>query len=224
MHVISEILKLGRPLKVASGERIFTKGKPAKYLYYLRSGSIITRVSSPIGQEVLVVDVPSGQFVPVAALLIGAVSYIVDGIAKGDCDLVAIETTKVRKLLLIDMRVSNYFLEVSLQRLESILWQFTDVALLDATGRVAKWLLDVARSQNASLYDGIVIQLDVSTRVVGLATAGMARETVSRQLSLLVRKGIINRLKKSITLLDIARLRAISDGTITVTSKNADIL
>src|ERR1700690_3378401 len=105
MNVISEILKLGRPLKAASGEMVFAQGKPAKFLYYLRSGSIITRVSSPIGQEVLVVDVPSGQFVPVAALLIGAVSYIVDGIAKSDCDLVAIETTKVRKLLLNDARV-----------------------------------------------------------------------------------------------------------------------
>jgi CRP-like cAMP-binding protein len=88
-----------------------------------------------------------------------------------------------------------------------------DIALLDATGRIAKWLLDVARGQGASLYDGMVIQLDLSTRVVGLATAGMARETISRQLSWLVREGIIDRSKKSVTLLHIARLQALSDGT-----------
>jgi CRP/FNR family cyclic AMP-dependent transcriptional regulator len=224
MNVISDVLKLGRPLKAASGQRVFAQGKPARYLYYLRSGSIVTRVSSLIGREAMVMDVPSGQFVPVAALLGGAVSYIVDGIAQSDCELVAIEITKLRKLLLKDARVSNYFLELSLQRLERILSQFVDVALLDATGRIAKWLLDVARGQSASLHNGMVIQLDVSTRVVGLATAGMARETISRQLSFLVRKGIIKRSKKSVTLLDIARLQAISDGTVTATSKNADML
>jgi CRP-like cAMP-binding protein len=75
-----------------------------------------------------------------------------------------------------------------------------------------------------SLYDGMVIQLNVSTRVIGLATAGMARETVSRQLSLLVRKGIINRSKKSATLLDIARLQALSEGAVIATPKNIDTL
>jgi hypothetical protein len=39
-----------------------------------------------------------------------------------------------------------------------------------------------------------------------------------------VRERIIDRSKKSVTLLDIARLRALSDGTVIATSKNADIL
>jgi hypothetical protein len=84
--------------------------------------------------------------------------------------------------------------------------------------------MDVARGQAASLDNGMVIQLNFSTRVVGLATAGMARETISRQLGWLVRERIIDRSRKSVTLLDIARLRALSDGTVIATSKNSDIL
>ena len=123
-----------------------------------------------------------------------------------------------------DVRISNYFLEIGLQRMERILWQFVDAALLDTTGRIGKWLMDVARGQAASLDNGMVIQLNLSTRVVGLATAGMARETISRQLGWLVRERIIDRSRKSVTLLDIARLRALSDGTVIATSKNSDIL
>jgi CRP-like cAMP-binding protein len=224
MTVISEILELGRPFKAASGEKIFVQGKPARLLYYLISGCVVTCACSANGQEAMIMDVTPGQFLPVTALLGGAVSYIAHGMAQSNCELVAIEITKLRKLVLKDVRISNYFLEIGLQRMERILRQFLDAALLDATGRIAKWLMDVARDQAASLDNGMVIQLNCSTRVVGLATAGMARETISRQLGWLVRERIIDRSKKSVTLLDIARLRALSDGTAIATSKNADIL
>ena len=68
----------------------------------------------------MVVDVSHGNFVPVTALLGGSPSYIVDGIAQSDCELVAIEIIKLRKLLLEDAGVSNCFLEISLQRLQRI--------------------------------------------------------------------------------------------------------
>jgi CRP/FNR family cyclic AMP-dependent transcriptional regulator len=213
MPIKSKILKLGRQVRALSGEKVFVQGKPARLLYYLSVGSIVTCFSSAAGQEAMVVDVPSGHFVPVAALLEGSPSYIVDGIAQSDCELVAIEITKLRKLLLEDAGVSNFFLEISLQRLQRILQQFVDAALLDASERIAKWLIDVARDQNTKLIDGMVIQLDISPRVVGLATAGMARETISRQLTWLVSEGIIERSKKSVKVMDIARLESLRDGT-----------
>ena len=213
MPIKNRILKLGRQVRALSGEKVFAQGKPARSLYYLSVGSIVTCFSSATGQEAMVVDVPSGHFVPVAALLLGATTYIVDGIAQKNCELVAIEITKLRKLLLEDAGVSNFFLEISLQRLQRILHQFVDAALLDASERIAKWLIDVARDQNTKLIDGMVIQLDISPRVVGLATAGIARETISRQLTWLVSEGIIERSKKCVKVMDIARLESLRDGT-----------
>jgi CRP/FNR family transcriptional regulator len=213
MPIRSKNLKLGRPVRALSGEKVFVQGKPARSLYYLSAGSIVTSFSSATHQDAMVVNVSSGHFVPVAALLAGPTSYIVNGIAQSDCELVAIEITKLRKLLLEDAAVGNFFLEISLQRLQRIMHQFVDAALLDASERIAKWLIDVARDQNAKLIDGMVIQLDMSTHVVGLATAGMARETISRQLSWLVHEGIIERSKKRVKVLDIARLEAFCDGT-----------
>jgi CRP/FNR family transcriptional regulator len=213
MSIRSTVLNIGRPVNVRAGTKVFAQGKPAKSLFYLSSGAIVTCVSLAGGDEAMVVDVSSGNFVPVAALLSGPANYNVDGYALSDCELVAIEIVKLRKLLLEDALISNFFLEISLQRLQRILGQFVDAALLDATGRIAKWLLAVAEEQYASLADGIVIQLDVTTRVVGLATAGMARETVSRKLSWLVREGIIKQSKKSVTLVDISRLISLSDGS-----------
>jgi CRP-like cAMP-binding protein len=172
----------------------------------------------------MIMDVPRGQFVPMTALLGGDVYYTSDGVAQSNCELVAIEITKLRKLLLKDVRVSNYFLDASLKRMERVVGQFLDVALLGASARIAKWLLDVARVQSASLYDGMVIELNMSSRVVGLATAGLARETVSRQLSLLEREGIINRSKKSVTILDSARLQTLADGTFIAMPRNIGML
>ena len=202
---------------MAEGEKVFAKGKPARLFFYLCSGSVITRVSSQNGGEAMIMNVSCGHFVPMTALLEGDVYYIADGVAQSNCELVAIEVTKLRKLLLKDVRVSNYFLEASLQRMERVLGQFLNAALLDATGRIAKWLLEIAREQGASLYDGMIIQLNTSTHVIGLAMAGMARETASRQLSWLVREGIINRSNKNVTLLDIARLQALSYATFITT-------
>src|ERR1039458_1698823 len=112
MPILNRILKLGRPVRALSGEKVFIQGKPTRSLYYLSVGSIVTCFSSESGQDAMVVDVSSGHFVPVTALLGGSPSYIVGGIAQSDCELVAIEITKLRKLLLEDASVSNFFLEI----------------------------------------------------------------------------------------------------------------
>lgn len=209
----AKILKLGRPVRTLAGQKIFSQGDPILFLYYLTIGSVVTTFTSATGHDAMIMDVPSGQFVPMVALLDECFSYPVDGVAQTDCDLVAIEITKLRRLLTIDADVSNYFLTMSLHRVQRVLQQFLNTALLNATGRIAKWLVDVAREQNTELMDGVVIQLDISTHVVGLATAGMARETISRQLTWLVREGIIERSTKTVKVLDIRRLEALCDGT-----------
>lgn len=213
MPIKSKIVKLGRPVRALSGEKIFAQGQFAKSLFYLRVGSIVTRFTSSTGQEAMIVDVASGQFAPLLVLLEGYTLYPVDGIAQTDCELVAIEITKLRKLLSEDVRISSFFLTLGLDRLQRTLQQFLDAALLSSSERIAKWLIDVAHDQDAKLIDGMAIQLDTSIRVVGLATAGMARETISRQLTWLVSEGIIERSKKSVKVLDIARLEALSAGT-----------
>jgi CRP-like cAMP-binding protein len=212
MPIKSEILKLGRPIRALAGEKVFVQGGPAKFIYYLSIGSIVTCFTSATGHEAMIMDLGSGQFVPVVALLAGYISYPVDGIAQSDCELVAIEITKLRKLLSEDVHVSGFFLTVSLQRTQRVLQQYLDAALLSASERIAKWLISLARDQNARLFDGMAVQLDTSTRVVGLAMAGMARETISRQLTWLVSEGIIERSKKTVKVLDVARLEALCDG------------
>ena len=111
MPIKSKILKLGRPIKALSGDKVFAQGKPARSLFYVSSGSLVTRIVPLYDRAALVVDVPSGHFVPVAALLAGATSYIVDGIAQMDCELVVIAVAKLRSLLLEDVSVSNFFLD-----------------------------------------------------------------------------------------------------------------
>jgi CRP-like cAMP-binding protein len=212
--VISEVLKLGRPYKTSAGQSIFTQGTRAFSLFYLCSGTAVTRISSRSGNEAMIMDVTGGQFFPITALHERGSNYVADGIAQTNCQLVAIQANELRELVLKDVRVSNYFLEISLQRQELVLSQFAGSTLLAATGRIAKWLLDVAHAQSANLSDGIVIPLNISTRAIGLATGGMARETISRQLSWLGHEGIIGRSKNGLTLLDIARLRALADGSL----------
>jgi CRP/FNR family transcriptional regulator, cyclic AMP receptor protein len=207
-------------LKAAKGEKIFDQGKQARSLYYLLSGSVVIRVSTQTGSDAMVMDLPPGHFMPMTALLGEGVRYVADGIAQSNCDLVVIEITQLRKLLLKDINVSNYFLEISLERTELIVKKFLDAALLSATGRIAKCLLDIAHPQRPSLHDGAVIELNVAAHVSRLAaTASMARETASRQLSWLERQGIIARSKKSVTLLDVARLHALVDGNLIAASR-----
>jgi CRP/FNR family cyclic AMP-dependent transcriptional regulator len=213
---LSVILKLGRPLRVALGGILCVQGKPARLLFYVRSGSVIYRVSSMTGREAVFMKLATGQLFPLTSLRDRTNTYKANAIANEDCELVAIEISKLRKLMSSDLRVSNYFLQISAERITYLLDQFVDTALLPSSSRVAKWLFDLAREQGTKLHDGMVIPLQLSTRRIGLSLAGMARETVSRQLRVLVREGIIGRSNKTITILDIARLQTHSEGAATI--------
>ena len=214
MNAISEVLKLGRPFKATSGLRVFIRGNPTSLFFYLISGRFLTRVTSASGRELIIAEAQPGEFLPINALFEGA-TYGADGIAQSDCEMMAIETAKLRKLLIHNSHVSYYFLQIALQRLQHRTEQFLDVALLNATGRIAKWLLEIAHQQSIHLHNGMILRFELSTRFIGLSTAGMSRETVSRQLSYLVSQGIINRAYKTITILDVAKLAALSEGNAT---------
>jgi CRP-like cAMP-binding protein len=43
--IISEILKLGRMVKVPSGQKVFAQGDPARLFFYLCSGCVVTCVT-----------------------------------------------------------------------------------------------------------------------------------------------------------------------------------
>lgn len=211
-ETLSAILELGHPLKAMAGEKLYLQGSPARLLFYVRSGSVVSRISSMAGREAMFLALSAGEFLPLAILGDEVSTYNADAMAHDNCELVAIEVGKVRKLISSNLRASNYFLEISAGRIERLLAQFTDAALLPSSARVAKWLLDMALDQHAGLHDGMSISVGLSTRNIGLSLAGIARETVSRQLSLLVRERTISRSQKTIKLLSIARLRAHSVG------------
>jgi len=66
-----------------------------------------------------------------------------------------------------------------------------NLALLDVYGRVARWLRDVAESDGEESAEGVVIrQRPTHQEIAGLI--GTSRETVSRALSELARRGHID--------------------------------
>ena len=206
--MIPDVLSLGRRFNAAAGTTVYALGKPAKSLFYLSSGRFASRVASAKGREFIVTEVPPGQFTPISALLEGS-KYVVDGVALSECEMIAFDSVSLRKLLLRNAEVADFFLQVALQRLERRTEQLTDVALLDAQERVAKRLLDIAHKQSARLHDGMTIRLRDPNHFIGLTIAGVSRETVSRQLRRLANKGMIRRSRRDITLLDIKQLRSL---------------
>jgi CRP-like cAMP-binding protein len=202
---------IGRPINATSGQKLFTKGQPSHSIFLLLSGHVIIFAEGANDRRLIVRDIQPGQFFPLTVLVDDA-RHALSAFTVTPCKLMTFNVANVRRLMLADPSVNYLFLQIALRELRVRGQQLIDSVLLSAAGRISKWLLKTARRQRSHLRNGIRIQIDVSERLVGLATAGLSRETVSRQLGRLSRQGIIRREGNELVLLDLARLEALATG------------
>jgi len=212
MDPLLDLRSSGRSARYRPRERIYTKGVPAREVFILESGETVNALTSPDGHELVLQRVCCGDLVPITALL-GDGSYQTDCIALTDCEATRLDVQTVRKVLRSDAASSFYVLEVALRRLRGRSQQLTDAVFLPVRSRLCKWLLERA-AEVSNGESECRIELNGSERLLGLALGGVSRETVSRQLSTLMKAQVIARVGKHIIIRDMAKLRAMMDRSV----------
>jgi CRP/FNR family cyclic AMP-dependent transcriptional regulator len=184
-----------------AGAHIFHEGDPGAELYVILKGEVKVARSGPRGAEVVfAVLLPGDLFGELALLEEGAVRT---------ADAVAVEPTECLTLerhALVAFLDSHpemmwhliRFLSAYIRRKDE---SFAEVAFLDIQGRVARKLLELARTHGEAVPGGTRIRMRVSQRTLAGMVAA-SRENVNRTLARLSALGDISMSGGYITVLD----------------------
>ncbi len=189
-HELDKLMRFARLERHGPGEVIFRKGDPGLSMMTVLSGRIKVSSSSPEGKELVLAVLAQGEILGEMAILEGK---------PRSADATALEATE---LLLLDRRDFIPFLErnpkicirmlaLLSDRLRRTSELLEDRAFLSLPARLAKTLLDLARSQGRELEDGVRIDFTMSQRNLG-ALLGASRESVNKQLAAWRNEGLID--------------------------------
>jgi CRP/FNR family cyclic AMP-dependent transcriptional regulator len=172
----------------SKAQRIYAQGDAADRLYVVVSGAVKLSRTSPFGRDVLTVVGPQEMF--------GALSLFDPGprrasaIALSDVRAAAIDHHAIRSMIQAHPRIAEQLLQMLARRLKRTNDDVSDHMFTDATGRVAKCLLQLARRIGVSEGDALrVVHNLTQTEIAQLA--GVSRETVSISMTNFARRGWI---------------------------------
>lgn len=188
------------PRSFAARTTILFAGDKATHIYVLVEGHAQAIAVSPDGRSVLVEDFEAGDFFGEGAVLasgvvgedVMAVNAVLAGQFRADVFIGLMETYAS-----VALAVSRLILA----RLTRTTRRMVEGVTLSANGRVHAELLRLARAQGAAM------QISPAPRLTAIAMhAQTTRETVSRAISVLEKKGIIRRDKDALTIVAPHRL------------------
>lgn len=197
----NELETISRILYVNTYHRsqlIFQEGEDGNALFVVLRGRVKVCLYDEEGREyVLDVIGKDGFFGELA--LIDELPRSANAIAMEASDLLVVRRADFTKLLMENPSISIHILKVLAGRLrvadERIKW----LAFLNVEGRILKYLLEIGGRLGIRMKDYIIIERGPSQIEIA-NSCGCSRETVSRMVSSLVKKGVISVRRRQYTL------------------------
>jgi CRP/FNR family cyclic AMP-dependent transcriptional regulator len=203
---LEELVVLLQPRTFAKGVYLWHAGDAAETACLILRGQVKVSRTNADGEEFV-----TSMFLP--GEIFGEMSLVVDDPVRG-MDAQAVETTECLTLnrepflryLDNHPRVMRRMIATLASNIRRMDETFAESAFLDISGRVARKLLELAALHGEQTADGIRIGMRLSQgTLAGMVTA--SRENVNRSLSRFASEGLIRRDSRSITIIDIPRLR-----------------
>ncbi|MDO8615817.1 MAG: Crp/Fnr family transcriptional regulator [Dehalococcoidia bacterium] len=187
------------------GDIIFHKEDPGHALFIVQDGTVRIYVPGSQGTDLTLAVLGPGDFFGDLSLLDGR-PRSASAAAGSDCSLLALERSDFLNLVRSRPDAAMAVLTVVAQRLRETDEMASDLAFLDAGGRVAKKLLELAASHGVPRPDGV--RIDVALTQEELASMiGVTRESVNRNLSDFRRAGLVRNEGRRLVIQDAAALR-----------------
>ncbi len=206
-QAVRELALEARIVRVKRGQAIVRRGEKAGGVYAVLSGSLKTRLQHGSGDEVILGLLGAGATVGLAASVLDCPSRV-DLIALEESVLVAVGAGALLAQMRCDARLARNVANDLATKSQLLLTQF-EGTLLPAQQRLAGYLESLAEPTAAAQV--WTARLPVSKTVVA-ARLGMTKETLSRLLQRLARRGVIRVAQREITILDRVRLAEASSG------------
>jgi CRP/FNR family cyclic AMP-dependent transcriptional regulator len=193
---IEILLKAAEKKKYRKNKVIFFEDEFGDVFFHIISGKIKVTKISPDGHEIILSILKEGDFFGEMSLLDNE-PRSATAIALDDSELIVLKQENFLSILYENKVLLRKLLSVLSQRLRKADKKIADLALLKVQGRVAQLILDLAKKEGASLDDGsISISVPSKKEIAGMV--GASRETVSRSVNELKRKGYINQIRRKL--------------------------
>ncbi len=191
--------------RYAKGEVIFHQGDVGTALLIVRRGEVAIRLSSAEGKEVILSLLGRGDAFGELALLDGE-PRSTDAVAREESSLLCLHQEDFRRFLSERPQVAMDLLAVLSRMVRRVTQIVHDSAFLDARARLARVLLDLARTQGQQSGAGRVI-IPRLTQAELANLCGVTRESANKWLRFYAREGLLTYEGGQITLVDPERLR-----------------
>jgi len=165
-------------------------------LMLIMSGKVKVALLSESGKEIILSILGNGDFFGEMSLLDGK-PRSATVIAMKNSTMLIIQRNDFLKLMEQNPTIAKGVLSEMSRRMRMADERIGNLILLDVYGRVARFLLDLARREGKKFADGILIEKRPTQQDIA-SMIGASRETVSRVLSDLNRRGLISISGKSV--------------------------
>ncbi len=195
-----------RPRQYRAGTTIFHRDDSGTALHVIERGTVKLMLTSPEGREITVELLGAGDFFGELALLDSG-PRSASAVALEATETLTLERDQFAALLEAHPQVALRLLGVLGERLRRADDLIGDLLFLDLPGRLAKQLLALAEERGSATPRGVRIDLRLSQSELA-AMVGATRESVNRCLNAYAERGILDFDRETITLRDLAVLRA----------------
>ncbi len=211
-EVLKSLALRCRPNVVPAGRHVFMEGDTCLHLYVLESGRVKFYRVNPEGREQVlkVFERPGDTFCIASAFSTGR--HIVSARAAAETRLCLLEMDAVNRLVREHPSVGRELVTTAGEHMAHLVGLADDLALKTATGRLAKYLHELAMAEGAAKDKEIRLSRDRLAEEELASILGTVRVHVSRSLTNLARAGAIDIDREFIQIRDLAVLRRIAEG------------
>ena len=178
---IDDLTSLAQIKKLSKDTTIFHAGDPADAVFVVASGRIKVVITSTDGKEFILTVLGAGQVFGEMALLESA-PRSASVVTLSAVEVLVISRADFQRLLDSNPRISQRLMAILSRRLRRANAKMESLAYMDVAGRLARYLLDLARDHGQRLGNGwVVVRRPTHSDIAH--SIGTSRETVSRLIN-----------------------------------------
>jgi CRP-like cAMP-binding protein len=178
---------------------IFLEEETGNYMYIVLAGKVKVTKTTASGKETILAIHQVGDFFGEMALLDGKTSPATVS-AMEDCRIAAIHHNDFQRQLLSNEKVVRQIVQVLCSRLRQVWAQVQELSYSTADDRIKAGILQLSRKHGVQDARGIIIDLKITHQELA-ELVGTSRETVTRTLARLQKRGILSLENRRIILL-----------------------
>lgn len=183
---------------------IFQKEDPGNFFFLICSGRVKVIIETEEGKEGILAILYPTEFFGEMSLLDGE-PRSATVVALEETKVVIIERNEFLNLLYKHPELALKILKTLSLRLRKANRQIETLMFLDASGRIARLLIDIAKDRGKKVDEGVLIDLEFTRQELG-NLIGVSRETTIRILKSLEDEGILSIERNHIIIKDIKEL------------------